>query len=169
MFLSGSSEASSIRSLTLWIVALHGPNSMTCGQILAMKRPSDVPPVVDSSAVTPVSSRMALTSASVSEPRGVRKGSPPSSQSSVYSRPWRSSTSCTRAFRPSGVLAVEKRKLNSATASPGTTLVAPVPEFRFETWNVVGGKYSLPWSHSIATISASAGASWCTGLRARCG
>jgi len=118
---------------------------------------------------TPVSAWMACTSASVSEPRGVRKGSPPSSQSSVYSRPWRSSTSCTRAFRPSGVLAVEKRKLNSATASPGTTLVAPVPEFRFETWNVVGGKYSLPWSHSIATISASAGASWCTGLRARCG
>ena len=32
-----------------------------------------------------------------------------------------------RAFSPSGVLAVAKRKLNSTTASPGTTLVAPVP------------------------------------------
>ena len=60
---------------------------------------------------------------------------------------------------PSGVLAVEKRKLKSATASPGTTLVAPVPEFRLETWKVVGGKYSLPRSHSCATSSVRAGAS----------
>src|SRR3546814_4417420 len=58
-------------------------------------------------------------------------------------------------------------KLNSATASPGTTLVAPVPARRLDTWNVVGGKYSLPRSHSVAAISARAGASWCTGLRAR--
>jgi hypothetical protein len=31
------------------------PNSITCGQICAIKRPSEVPPVVDSSVSTPVS------------------------------------------------------------------------------------------------------------------
>ncbi len=59
-------SASSTRSLTLWMVALHGPNSITCGQILAMKRPSEVPPVVESSVFTPVSAAMAAASASVS-------------------------------------------------------------------------------------------------------
>ena len=29
------------------MVALSGPNSITCEQTLAMKRPSDVPPVVE--------------------------------------------------------------------------------------------------------------------------
>ena len=43
-----------MHSLSLWMVAFTGPNSTTCGQISAMKRPSDVPPVVDSSGVTPV-------------------------------------------------------------------------------------------------------------------
>ena len=41
-------------SSTLWMVALMGPNSSTCGQILAMKRPSEVPPVVESSGFSPV-------------------------------------------------------------------------------------------------------------------
>ncbi len=67
-------------SLTLWMVALGGPNSMTCGQICAMKRPSLVPPVVDSSGVTPVSAWMAPLSASLSVPGGVRKVWPPSVQ-----------------------------------------------------------------------------------------
>ncbi len=31
------------------MVALSGPNSMTCAPVGAMKRPSDVPPDVDSS------------------------------------------------------------------------------------------------------------------------
>ena len=34
---------------TLWIVALTGPSSTSSGQMSAMKRPSDVPPVRDSS------------------------------------------------------------------------------------------------------------------------
>ena len=47
-----------------------------------MKRPSEVPPVVDSSGVTPVSSWMARLSASLRLPGGVRKVSPPSVQAS---------------------------------------------------------------------------------------
>ena len=38
-------------SSILWMLALSGPNSTTCSQMRAMKRPSDVPPVVDSSVV----------------------------------------------------------------------------------------------------------------------
>ncbi len=49
MFFSGSRLATSTRSSILWIVAFSGPNSTTCGQIFEMKRPSEVPPVVESS------------------------------------------------------------------------------------------------------------------------
>ena len=42
-----------------------------------MKRPSDVPPVVESSGGLPVSASMAATRAALSVPRGVRKGEPP--------------------------------------------------------------------------------------------
>ena len=44
----------SMCSLILWMLALTGPNSITSGQISTMKRPSEVPPVVDSSASWPV-------------------------------------------------------------------------------------------------------------------
>ena len=59
----------------------------------------------------------------------------------------------------SGVLSVEKRKLKSTSTEPGTTLSAPVPEWMFEIWKLVGGNASLPLSHSVRTSSASAGAS----------
>ena len=67
-------------SSILWMLALIGPNSTTCGQTRAMKRPSDVPPVVDNVGRRPVSASIAPVSASLSEPTGVRKGSPPSVQ-----------------------------------------------------------------------------------------
>ncbi len=51
MFFSGSMSATSTCSSILWMLALSGPNSTTCGQIFAMKRPSQVPPVVDSTGV----------------------------------------------------------------------------------------------------------------------
>ena len=51
-------------SSTLWMVALVGPSSITCGQTWAMKRPSLVPPVVESSVLRPVSSRIASRTAS---------------------------------------------------------------------------------------------------------
>ena len=41
------------------MVALIGPNSTTCGQMRAMKRPSEVPPLVDSSGGVPQVSLMA--------------------------------------------------------------------------------------------------------------
>ena len=64
------------------MLALIGPNSTTCGQMRAMKRPSEVPPVVDSTGVRPVSSWMARLSAWLRLPGGVRKVSPPSVQAS---------------------------------------------------------------------------------------
>ena len=39
------------RSSSLWIVALTGPSSTTSRQMSAMKRPSEVPPVHESSGV----------------------------------------------------------------------------------------------------------------------
>src|SRR5690606_19069112 len=105
----------------------------------------------------------------LSSPTGVRKGEPLRFQARSYSRPCESRTACTRALSVSGVLSVEKRKLKSISAVPGTTFVAPVPAWKLEIWNVVGGKYSLPSSQLEAASSATAAAHWWTGLRARCG
>ena len=55
-------------SFILWIEALIGPNSTTCLQIFAIKRPSDVPPVVETYAVMPVISDMAEVNTSVRKP-----------------------------------------------------------------------------------------------------
>ena len=71
-----------------------------------------------------------------------------------------SSTRVTRA--PAAIRAstrCEKRKLKSTTTSPGITLLAPVPAWMLLICQLVGGKWSLPPSHSMATSSASAGAS----------
>ena len=43
-------------------------------------------------------------------------------------------------FHKRGVLAVEKRKLNRTSSSPGITFVAPVPAWMFEHCHAVGGK-----------------------------
>ena len=59
MFFSGSMSATRTCSSILWMLALTGPNSITCGQMREMKRPSLVPPVVDSSVSMPVSARIA--------------------------------------------------------------------------------------------------------------
>jgi hypothetical protein len=64
------------RSFNLWIVALTGPNSTSSSQMSAMNRPSDVPPVQESSGTIPVTSRTAALIAATSAPRGVRKGLP---------------------------------------------------------------------------------------------
>ena len=58
----------------------------------------------------------------------------------------------------STVCSVEKRTLKRALSSPGMTFGAPVPALMFETWKLVGGKYSLPLSQTRAASSASAGA-----------
>ena len=73
-------SATSTHSFSLWMVALTGPNSTSSLATRLMKRPSEVPPVVDSSAWWPVISAMARPSASVSLPGWVRKGWPDSCQ-----------------------------------------------------------------------------------------
>ena len=52
-------------SSILWMLALTGPNSTTWSQMRAMKRPSDVPPVVDSSVSMPAWLRIACASAAL--------------------------------------------------------------------------------------------------------
>ena len=134
-----------------------------------MKRPSDVPPVQESAAATPVRSRIASVAAATSRPAGVRYGLPLPVQATDPSSPWRSRIAARRCFSDSGVLSVEWRKLNASSSSPGMTLVAPVPARMFEHCHVVGGKYALPSSQRVAASSAIAGAASWMGLRARCG
>ena len=50
--------------------ALTGPNSATSRDTAARNRPSEVPPLVESAGVTPVTDATAALSASVSLPRG---------------------------------------------------------------------------------------------------
>ena len=145
-------------SSILWMLALGGPSSITCGQICAMKRPSLVPPVVDNSVSSPVSAWMAACTAVTRSPGVVRKGRPPSVHFSSYTSPCFCSTASTRCCSDSGVDSVEKRKLKSTTTLPGMMLLAPVPPWMLLTCQLVGGKNALPRSHSMATNSANAGA-----------
>ena len=151
------------------MLALTGPNSTTSLQILEMKRPSDVPPVVESSVSTPVSLRIACARASLSAPGVVRNGSPPSVQAISCSTPWRATIASSRERSDAGVDSVLKRKLKSTTSSPGMTLPAPVPAWMFDICHDVGGKCALPRSHSTPTSSASSGAARWIGFFASCG
>jgi hypothetical protein len=80
MFFSGSMSATRTCSSILWMLALIGPNSITCGQMREMKRPSLVPPVVESSVSSPVSAADRLLHRATSSPGVVRKGWPPTVQ-----------------------------------------------------------------------------------------
>ena len=132
------------------MLALIGPNSITCGQIFAMKRPSEVPPVVESSVVDAgvgadrCGQRVAQRAGRREEGLAAERPGECRSRGRGVS-----SIACTRAFSDSGVDSVEKRKLKSITTSPGITLLAPVPAWMFDICQVVGGKYSLPWSQSM--------------------
>ena len=103
-----------------------------------MKRPSEVPPVVDSSGSQPVTSTTACTTASESWPGGVKNGSPDTNHSSEYLTPCRSRIAVTVRCSFSTVCSVEKRRLKRARSSPGITFGAPVPAAMFDIWKVVG-------------------------------
>jgi hypothetical protein len=66
MTLSALSSSMPTHSSILWMVLLIGPNSTTSRLMSAMKRPSEVPPVVDACGVMPTVSRMASARASTS-------------------------------------------------------------------------------------------------------
>ena len=70
-------------SFSLWMLALTGPSSMTSGQISMMKRASEVPPVVESSAERPVCYLLASCTVFARRPFLLRKGLAPSTQSSA--------------------------------------------------------------------------------------
>src|SRR5882757_9097452 len=103
-------------SSILWIVALIGPNSIVSPQMVEMKRPSDVPPVVDRDGVTPQCRSIAAVNAAESAPAGERNGRPPTVHAIEWRMPSEASVDSTRAFNPSAVDSVENRKLKSATA-----------------------------------------------------
>ena len=58
------------------MVAFTGPSSTTSSQMSAMKRPSDVPPVQESSGSTPGDVPDGVAATSTRRPRGVRNGLP---------------------------------------------------------------------------------------------
>ena len=64
-----------------------GPNSTSCLQMPAINRPSDVPPVVESSGVMPVAASIASLMSAEKWPGGVRKASPLIFASSVIAMP----------------------------------------------------------------------------------
>ena len=65
------------------MVALYGPNSITAAPVGAIKRPSDVPPAVESVAAAPLIAAIALCAAWVNSDGWVIKGCPEMRQSSV--------------------------------------------------------------------------------------
>lgn len=85
------------------MLALIGPNSTSSAAMRLMKRPSEVPPLVDSCGLTPQVLSMAVLIAAVRMPGGVRKGLPDRAQTSSYSRPCRSRMSRVAALSASAV------------------------------------------------------------------
>jgi hypothetical protein len=67
------------------------------------------------------------------------------------------------------LLTLAKRKLKSITTEFGMMLPAPVPPWMLLTWKLVGGKKSLPRSHSVFASSSSAGSALWIGLSPSCG
>ncbi len=134
-------------SSILWMLCVDRRRTRPpAGRCAEMKRPSDVPPVVDSSACTPhLVARSRLRPAPAERARAREEGrAAERPDERVLDAVAAAGSSSTRGFSCSGVDSVEKRKLKSITASPGMTLVAPVPAWMFEIWKLVGGKWSLP-------------------------
>ncbi len=133
-------------SSTLWMLALTGPNSITCGQ-MAMKRPSEVPPVVDSRARC--RSRRGWPAQRLAQrARRREEGLAAQRPGQLVLEAMAVEQRVHARFSASGVDSVLKRKLKSSSASPGMTLVAPVPACTLDTCQLVGGKYSLPSSQA---------------------
>ena len=140
-------SAASTCSSILWMLALHRPAlDHLRADLVAMKRPSEVPPVVDS-----VGSMAALGLDRCGQRVAQRAGAASGTAGRRASRRARSSSAVALQHRLHAGLQrlgratrCEKRKLKSTSASPGMTLPAPVPAWRFETCQVVGGKCSLP-------------------------
>ena len=128
-------------SSILWMLALTGPSSITCLQILAMKRASLVPPLVDSSVVDAGLVADGLPARRSTSSPGVRQeGQAADGPGQRVVEAVRVEHRCTRCCSDSGVDSVEKRKLKSTTASPGITLLAPVPAWMLLICQLVGWK-----------------------------
>jgi hypothetical protein len=145
-------------SLTLWMVALMGPSSSTWAPVGAMKRPSEVPPTVDG-VVRPPVTRLDGVAAGVQQlGPGRQEGFPGQRQSSSVvpgchaRRGWPGPL-----LMASGVCSVEKRRLKRAGQRVRDDVVGAGAGLRLEICRLVGGKCSLPSSHSSAASAASRG------------
>ena len=150
-------------------VSFTGPNSTTSRATDARNRPSEVPPLVDSAGVTPVTAadRVRQPRRPASRRRQERLRATTSTCRS-YSSPCRSRirVDALPQMRCAWRLGREA-KIERTSSVPGTMFGAPVPAWMFEIWKVVGPKYSLPRSHVGAASSASAGAARWIGIAAR--
>ena len=158
----------STRSSALCIVCPTSPNSAT-GQWAWMKRASEVPPVVLSSGVRPVTAPIAAARQSLTGPGGTRNDSPLTSQESRYLPPTAASRRSTQSCR----LALDhlslKRMLNVARATPGAMLVAGLPMSIVVTCRLDGWKCSVPSSSGVVVKACSIATSRCAALSTRCG
>ena len=155
-----------LHSSIWWMVALRTPSSTTSGDLfstfkVAIKRPSEVPPVVESSVSVPVTALIADWQAPTRLPCGVKMGCLIISNwcdnwlhrlENAYQK-----IAWVVALSFSSLVSVEKRKLNSALKVAGITLLAPVPAWRLEICRVVAGKYALPLSQVWLQSSDRAG------------
>ena len=91
-------SASSMCSLILWMRRVDRTELDHLGADVEMKRPSDVPPVVESSGRDAGHLRGSRRAIALRERRRAASGTaaPPSVHASVYSRPWRASIASTR-------------------------------------------------------------------------
>src|SRR6185295_19703661 len=105
-----------------------------------MKRASEVPPVVLSSGVWPVTAPIAAARAALTGPGGTRNDSPLISQVSRYLPPIAASFLSIAARNVALDQRSLRRMLNVARARPGTTLVAGLPISIVVTCNVEGWK-----------------------------
>ena len=153
-------------SSRLCMVALVRPNSTT-GQTSFRNRASLVPPLVDSSGVTPVSASIASASSAEKRPGLVRKASPEITGRALP--PCFSAMAAIRSASPAPLCRSLNRTERRADAREGMTLVAGLPTVTSVTSRLLGWNHLLPLSSFIAFSSPSIATSRVIGLSARCG
>ena len=138
-----------------------------------MKRASEVPPVVESSALRPVTAAAASETTSTKGPGSVRKASPLTAMRTwtlpANPSPALAASASIQSLRAWPVWAGLKRMFSRALAWAGITLVAGLPTSMVVTSRFDGWNSGWPSSSRRACSAASSRISTGTGLAARCG
>jgi hypothetical protein len=143
MFFSGSMSATATCSSILWMVALGGPSSITWGQIWAMKRPSLVPPVVDSSVHAGFGADGGLHRVHQVARRG-EEGQAAQRPVQVVVQPMAVQHGVHALLQAFGRGFGAEPEVEVDHHAPGMTLLAPVPPWMLLICQLVGGKKALP-------------------------